>query len=518
MNYPRALAAVQLVGEQLGERLGGHRATGRLGRVREDHRGGTEPDADEASPAVAADYYALLGVTPAASDDEIKRAYRRMARELHPDTTGGDAVAEAQFKEVTRAYEVLRDPERRARYDRFGPDGVDGPVPGAATSSAEAWATSSTPSSAVGSGPCPGAGAVRSRGADAEVVLELELPRGRVRGRAASHLDGHGRLRHLRGHRGPGRDHRRALPGLPGLRRAAPGPPVHPRPGGDGRPLPALPGSRRSDLEPLPRLSRRGPRPESRTFTVDVPAGVDHGSTLRLTGRGPAGPRGGPAGDLYVHLAVQPDDALRPRRQRPPRRPPRLDDPGGARRHRRLRDPRRRRDRSPSPGTQGGHLIKLRGRGVPHVRGRGRGDLSSRWSWTPPPSSQGPGGAAPALGGRARRGRRAPRRGPHVAPALRLRLSRRTGATRSLAERSRGPSSSRPPRCAAARSSWPISNGPSPRPTTPTTSPRSCACGRASRWWPATARGGGGCAGSPGHQPGPSAQSVPVSSPTGPSS
>ncbi len=321
---------------------------------------------------MATDYYALLGVRPGATEDEIKRAYRRRARELHPDSTGGDSAAEADFKEVTRAYEVLRDPERRARYDRYGPDGVDAPP-----TMADSFFGGGLGDifDAFFGGATAGRRAGPVRGADAEVVLELDLREVVFGAQRQVTVDqpvscetcaGSGARAGTTPVRCPDCD------GTGELRRM--------RQSILGQVVTAVPcrrcqGLGEAIMSPCPDCRGDGRQRQERTFTVEVPAGVDEGSTLRLTGRGPAGPRGGPSGDVYVHLAVRPDErftrqgddlvvALRlSMTQAALGTKVGLETFDGSE------------TISVAPGTQTGHVVHLRGHGVPHVRGRGRGDL-----------------------------------------------------------------------------------------------------------------------------------------------
>jgi len=128
-------------------------------------------------------------------------------------------------------------------------------------------------------------------------------------------------------------------------------------------------------LSPCPDCRGEGRKRESRTFSVDVPAGVDHGSTLRLTGRGPVGPRGGPAGDLYVHLAVHEDDRFVREGSdlRADLHVAMTQAALGASVGFETLDGEEK--LQINAGTQNGHVIRLRGKGVPHVKGRGRGDM-----------------------------------------------------------------------------------------------------------------------------------------------
>ena len=116
-------------------------------------------------PEQKRDYYEVLGVSKGATDEEIKKAYRKKAKQYHPDLNPGDKTAEAKFKEANEAYEVLSDKDKRARYDQFGHAGVDpnfGAGPGAAlaasaglTWATSTWAISSAPSSGAASAAAP---------------------------------------------------------------------------------------------------------------------------------------------------------------------------------------------------------------------------------------------------------------------------------------------------------------------------------------------------------------------------
>ena len=106
-------------------------------------------------PEQKRDYYEVLGVSKGATDEEIKKAYRKKAKQYHPDLNPGDKTAEAKFKEANEAYEVLSDKDKRARYDQFGHAGVDPNFGAGLTWATSTWAISSAPSSGAASAAAP---------------------------------------------------------------------------------------------------------------------------------------------------------------------------------------------------------------------------------------------------------------------------------------------------------------------------------------------------------------------------
>lgn len=323
---------------------------------------------------MATDFYELLGVSKDASADEIKRAYRGLARELHPDRNPGDADAEARFKEVATAYETLSDPERRAQYDRFGPDGMQGnPFGGGAGGVGDIFEAFFGQGSPFGGGQQSPQN--NRQGSDLEVVADVEfedavlgstkdvtvrtaVPCETCEGVGAEPGTDIATCEQCGG-QGVVRQVRQSILGQMVSTVGCPGC------GGTGEVV----------FNPCRACSGDGRTITEKTYTVDIPPGVDSGTTLRLSGRGAAGIRGGGFGDLYVQIRVNPHKTLR-------REGHDLIDEfhipmtvaalGGHLKYETLESTE---DMVIPPGTQTGRVFRMRGRGVPSVRGRGRGDL-----------------------------------------------------------------------------------------------------------------------------------------------
>ena len=261
------------------------------------------------------DYYEVLGVARNASEADIKKAYRRLAMKLHPDRNPGDKTAEGKFKEVSEAYEMLSDTQKRAAYDQFGHAGVDpnmGARGGAGFGAGAAGASFSDIFGDVfgdifGGG---GGGARRQgahRGADLRYTLELSLEDA-VRGTEMQIRIP--TLEECTTCKGTG-----AKPGTQATTCATCG--------GHGQvrmqqgffsiqqTCPACRGSGKTIKSPCDTCHGQGRTRATKTLSVKVPAGVDEGDQIRLAGEGEIGESGGPPGDLYVQVRLKPHDLFK---------------------------------------------------------------------------------------------------------------------------------------------------------------------------------------------------------------
>ena len=262
--------------------------------------------------SVTRDYYDVLGVPRGADETAIKKAFRRLARELHPDVNRHDPEAEDKFKEAAEAYEVLSDPERRATYDRYGHEGLrsGGYAPnfegfGSVGDIFDAFFGGGSPFGDLFGGGARGGGA--AQGGDVAVAAEIDLL-GAARGTSVEvEYEAVSLCENCHGNG------------------AEPGTPIETcsRCGGSGqlRAVSNTPfgqvvraavcdvcnGDGRVARDPCHICRGRGRTVERSKVSVDVPAGIADGQRIRITGRGHAGERGGPAGDLYVLIRIRED-------------------------------------------------------------------------------------------------------------------------------------------------------------------------------------------------------------------
>jgi molecular chaperone DnaJ len=327
--------------------------------------------------AAVRDPYRALGVDKKASPAEIKKAYRKLARQYHPDQNGGDKQAEERFKEVQEAYSILSDPEKRKQYDQGGIFG--GFDPGSFRPGTGGFGGIGDILSDLfgGAGPAPGGGRARPRpergrdletevhisfeqaveGAQAPVTVPLAAPCPTCRGTGAK----------------PGTS--------PEVCSACQGRGVEAESQGlfsISQPCRVCGGTGTEIKDPCSTCSGSGQTRQVKRYKVNIPAGVRDGSRVRLAGKGEPGPRGGPPGDLYVITRVAESPIFKRKGDNLE-----VDVPitiveaikgatvevptlAGSKR---IRVP---------AGTQHGTVQRLRGEGPPRLGGKGRGDIHYR--------------------------------------------------------------------------------------------------------------------------------------------
>ena len=332
------------------------------------------------------DYYEVLGVSKGASDDEIKKAYRKLAKQYHPDLNPGDKTAEAKFKEVNEAYEVLSDKDKRAKYDQFGHAGVDpnfgagagGPFGGFSGAdfgdidlgdifgSFFGGGFGGSSSSSRRNGPMKGdtlrAGVTISFeeaafGCEKEIILNREESCDACHGTGCEpgttaeicpNCRGTGTVRIQRG----------------GGAFTFATTTTCPKCGGSGKII----------HQPCKTCNGSGSVRKQRKITVKIPAGIDNGQAVSLRGQGGAGRNGGPAGDLIISVTVRPHaffkrDGTSVYMEQPVSF---LQATLGAELEIPTIDGKVKWNLP--EGTQPGTTFRLRGKGIPSINGRGRGD------------------------------------------------------------------------------------------------------------------------------------------------
>jgi molecular chaperone DnaJ len=259
------------------------------------------------------DYYKVLGVDKKASQDEIKKAYRKLARKYHPDTNK-DAGAEERFKQISEAYDVLGDEDKRKKYDRGGSVFGAGGSPfggGGATTATDFGSFSDILSGIFNTGGGRGARTkpATERGRDLETTVSLSFEQAIEGAQVPVSVATHTACTTCRGTGARPGTSPKVCPVCNGRGVEAQGQGVF----SITRPCSRCGGTGTVIEEPCPTCAGEGRLREVKRYRVNIPAGVKEGSRIKLAGKGEAGLRGGPPGDLYVVTHVEESPVFKPK-------------------------------------------------------------------------------------------------------------------------------------------------------------------------------------------------------------